>query len=108
MSRVDRVAHALADEVRADGEAVQVVAFEHLLDLPHVAVFGERAVDLEMVAPARELEAVEAPSPGRPRELLDRQVGPLAGEERDRPRHQAAANTGTARPGAPSSEVVGS
>ena len=48
-----------------------------------VARLGERAVDLEVVAPAGELEAVEAPAAGLRRELLERQVGPLAGEQRD-------------------------
>src|SRR6266545_49945 len=54
--RVDRVAHSLADEVRAEREAVQMVALEHLLDRADVLGLGEGAVDLEMVAPAGELE----------------------------------------------------
>ena len=61
---VDRVADGLADEVGADREAVQVVALEHLLDRAHVAVLRERPVDLEVVAPAGELEPVEAPLAG--------------------------------------------
>ena len=61
VARVDRVAHRLADEMRAEREAVQMVALEHLLDRRAVAVLGERAVDLEVVAPAGELEPVEAP-----------------------------------------------
>ncbi len=87
MPRVDRVADRLADEVCADGEAVQVVAFEHLLDRAHVTVLCEGAVDLEMVAPAGELEPVETPLTGLARELLEWEVGPLAGEESDGARH---------------------
>src|SRR6266516_2821024 len=87
VARVDRVADGLADEVGADREAVQVVALEHLLHRPDVALLGERSVDLEMVSPAGELEPVEAPFARLARELLERQVGPLAGEQGDGPRH---------------------
>ena len=45
---------------------------------------GERLVDLEVVAPAGDLEPVVAPFGGQPAHLLERQVGPLAGEQRDR------------------------
>ena len=83
MPRVDQVAHRLPDEVRPEREAVQVVALEDLLDAADVVVLGERPVDLEVVAPARKLEAVEAPAAGLFRELLERQVGPLAGEKGD-------------------------
>ena len=88
MARVDRVADRLADEVRAEREAVQVVALEQLLDAGAVVVLGKRTVDLEVVAPARELEAVEAPAARLLGEVLERQVGPLAGEEGDRSRHR--------------------
>ena len=86
---VDRVADRLADEMRAEREAVQVVALEHLLDAADVVVLGERPVDLEVVAPAGELEAVEAPAAGLLGQLLERQVGPLAGEEGDGSRHRS-------------------
>ena len=88
VARVDRVADRLADEMRAEREAVQVVALEHLLDAGAVVVLGQRTVDLEMVAPAGELEAVEAPAAGLLGQVLQRQVCPLAGEERDRSRHR--------------------
>ena len=51
--------------------------------LAAVAVVGERGVDVEVVAPAGELEAVEAPAAGLLGELGERQVGPLAGEQGD-------------------------
>src|SRR5690606_14859 len=42
---------------------------------------------VEMVAPTGELETVVAPPGCETRHLLERQVGPLAGEKRDRTRH---------------------
>ena len=89
MAVVDLVADRLADEVRAEREAVQVVALEDLLDAADVVVLGERAVDLEVVAPAGELEAVEAPAPRLLGKLLQRQVGPLAGEKGDGSCHRS-------------------
>src|SRR5438105_3529337 len=80
---VDRVADGLTDEMRADCPDVEVVALEDLLPRAAVRLVGERLVDLEVVAPARELEPVETPAAGLPGEILDRQVGPLAGEQRD-------------------------
>ena len=108
MPLIDRIADTLTDEVRADRMDLQPVPLEDVAPRVDVPRIGKRLVDLEMIAPAGQLEAVEAPRTRFRSELLDRQVGPLAGEERNRPRHQAAANTGTARPGAPSSEVAGS
>ena len=61
VARVDAVADRLSDEMRADRQHVQVVALQDLLPRPAVAVVLERLVDLEVVAPAGELEAVEAP-----------------------------------------------
>ena len=84
---VDPVAHRLADEVRADRPHVQVVALEDLLPRAAVRLVRERLVDLEVVAPARELEPVEAPAASLLGQVLERQVGPLAAEQRDRSRH---------------------
>ena len=88
MARVDAVADRLADEMRADRQHVQVAALQDLLLRPAVAVVREGLVDLEVVAPAGELEPVEAPAAGLRGEILQRQVGPLAGEERDGARHR--------------------
>ncbi|QUW19174.1 ROK family protein [Agrococcus sp. Marseille-Q4369] len=41
-----------------------------------------------MVAPAGDLEPVEAPRAREPRDLLERQVGPLAGEQGEGSRHR--------------------
>ena len=87
---VDAVADRLADEMRADRENVQMVALQDLLLRPAVAVVLERLVDLEVVAPAGELETVEAPAAGLRGKILERQVGPLAGEQRDGTGHRDA------------------
>ena len=52
-----------------------------------LAGVGERCRHVEVVAPARELEAVVAPAFRLCGELGERQVGPLAGKERDRSGH---------------------
>ena len=65
VARVDRVAHRLAHEVRAQGPAAQPVALEELAAPLGVVGLRQRAVDLEVVAPARELEPVVAPEAQR-------------------------------------------
>jgi hypothetical protein len=84
---VDPVADGLADEMRSDRPHVQVVALEDLLARTAVPVVGERLVNLEVVAPAGELEAVEPPRAGLPGQVFEGQVGPLAGEQCDGPGH---------------------
>ena len=86
---VDRVADGLADEVVADRQDAEAVALEQLAAAAAVGVVRERGVDVEVVAPAGELEAVEAPGAGLLGELGERQVGPLAGEQGDGSWHGA-------------------
>ena len=94
LALVDRIAHGLADEVRADREAAQVALGQHV-PLPRaVAVLLERRAHVEVVAPARELEAVVAHLGRLARERRERQVGPLAGEEADRTRRLRRAENG--------------
>ena len=82
---VDRVADGLADEVLADRPAAQPVALEQRPHAGRVSRVAERLRDVEVIAPARELEAVEAPVAALGRQLRQRQVRPLAGEERHGP-----------------------
>ena len=77
----------LADEVGGDREALEAVAVEDLPARIGIAGVRERLADVEVVAPAGELEPVEAPARGLLGDLLERQVGPLAGEEGDRACH---------------------
>ena len=85
--RVDRVEHGLADQVRADGVHLQVVALQQVAAVGAVAVVGQRLVDLEMVAPAGQLQPLIAELAGLAGHVLQRQIGPLAGEQRDRSSH---------------------
>ena len=55
-----------------------------------VAGVGERPRDVEVVAPAGQLEPVEAPRAALGGEVGDGQVGPLAREQRDGTAHAAA------------------
>ena len=88
MAFVDRmVADRLPDQVVGDGVDRQVVLGEHLPLLVHIGVIGERPVDLEVVAPARDLQTVVAPLGREATHLLERQVSPLAGEQSDRSCH---------------------
>ena len=80
MPRVDAIAHGLADEVRAERPAPEAVPLEELPSLAAVGVVRQRAVDLEVVAPARQLEPVEPPAGAGGREFGDRQVRPLTRE----------------------------
>ena len=85
---VDRVvADRLADQVVGDREDLEVVLGEGGPLAVDVRLVGERLVDLEVVAPAGDLQAVVAPLGGEPADLVERKVGPLAGEERDGSRH---------------------
>jgi hypothetical protein len=81
--RVDQIADRLADEVVADGQALHAVLGQQCAFVNHVGLGGKRLLHVEMVAPARQLQAVIAHAFGQRRELGQRQVGPLAGEEGD-------------------------
>ena len=83
MPLVDQVAHRLPDEVGTDGVATQPVILQDLPVLLAVVVLGIRAVDFEVVAPDGELHAVVAEFLRLLGQGLDREVGPLAGEEAD-------------------------
>ena len=80
MSCVDRVEHGLAHQVRADRVDFQVVAFEQIAAAGAVAVVGQRLVDFEVIAPAGQLQPLIAKLAGLARDVLQRQIGPLAGE----------------------------
>src|SRR3954451_22394508 len=80
---VDRIADRLAHQVVADGVALESVALEELAPRGGVGWLRDRAIDVEVVAPARQLQAVETPLRDLGGQLLERNVGPLAGEQRD-------------------------
>lgn len=80
---VDRIADGLADEVIGNGVAAQAVLLELRPKRRHIVVFLERAPDLEVVAPAGELDAVVAHFFDEGEEFVQGQIRPLAGEEGD-------------------------
>ena len=85
---VDRVvADGLAGEVVGDREDLEVVLVQDGEPVGDVVVVGGAAPDVQVVAPAGDLQAVEAPAGREPRDLLEGQVGPLAGEEGDGSSH---------------------
>ena len=58
-----------------------------------VIVVAEGALDLEVIAPAAEIDALVAPLGDLRRQLFQRQVGPLAAEQQDRSRHRRLSQT---------------
>ena len=87
MPLVDQVAHGLPDEVVGDRPAAQAVLLQQGVPPGQVAVLAQRPVHLEVIPPARQLEAVVPPRAGQPGHLFQRQVRPLAGEQGERMRH---------------------
>jgi hypothetical protein len=79
---VDRVAYGLPDQVVADRPHAEPVALEQLAAAGAVAAVAQRLRDVEVVTPAGELEPVEAPLAALAGQRVERQVGPLAGEQR--------------------------
>ena len=84
MPIVDLVANRLADEVSADRPAAELVSLQQLAHPAAIAIVGYRAIYLEVVTPAGELEAVEPPPAAVGAQVGYRAIGPLAGEQRDR------------------------
>ena len=87
---VDRIEHRLADEMIADRVNLQVVALEQIAFGGAIAVVGQGLVDFEMVAPAGQFQAAVAEITGLASHVFQRQIGPLAGEQRDRASHAIA------------------
>ncbi len=82
-ARVVLVADALAGEVGAEGPALEAVLLEDPLPVADVGEVGRGSADVHVIAPAGDLEAVIAPRARLFADFLERQVGPLAGEQRD-------------------------
>ena len=84
---VDPVEHGLADRMGADGVHLQLVALQQIAAAGAIAVFGQRPVDVEMIAPAGQFQAVVAKVGRLAGQVFQRQIGPLAGKQRDRASH---------------------
>lgn len=78
---VDQVADRLAHQVVADGPDLEAVLGQDIVAALAVAVLFKGLVHLEVVAPAGQFQAVVPPFAGHLGQLLQGQVGPLAGKE---------------------------
>jgi hypothetical protein len=81
------IAHRLTGQVAGDGEDLEAVLVEDPPPARDAVVLGDDAMDVEVAAPAGDLETVVAPAGGQAADLLEGQVGELAGEERVGPAH---------------------
>ena len=83
MAVVDRVADGLTHKMcakRPHAEALRVKQAPQRFPVPRV---DDGLVDLEVVTPAGELKTLVPPGRDLRPEHLKRQIGPLAGEQRD-------------------------
>ena len=80
---VDAVADGLADEVAGDRVYGEVMALELLALRRAVARLADRPRHIEVVPPAGQFQSVVAERHPLAGEVVERQVGPLAGEECD-------------------------
>ena len=85
--RVDIVEDALSDEVIGDRKQLQVVLLQEVAFTAAVGIVGDRLVDLEMVAPASQLEPVVTKLTGLLAQRLEGEIGPLAGKQRNGASH---------------------
>ena len=60
MTFVDQVADGLADEMAAEGEALEAVLLEQNAFGAHIAVGLQCFLDVEVIAPASEFQSVVA------------------------------------------------
>lgn len=88
MAGVNGVEDRLADKVVRDGVDLQVVLLEQLPLAGAVGVVRESLVDFEVVAPASQFEPVVTKVAGLLAEIFQLEIGPLAGEQRNRTSHR--------------------
>jgi hypothetical protein len=74
------ITNALPNQVSANGKTLQIVFIEDIPTASNVTIFLKRLVNFEMIAPAGELEAIEAPLADLLGQGLQGQVSPLARE----------------------------
>jgi hypothetical protein len=80
---VDVVADGLADQVAGDGKAAQAVSIENVPALLAMLLILQGLIDVKMVAPAGQFQAVIPEHAGLGAELFKGHIRPLAGEEGD-------------------------
>ena len=72
------IRHRLTDQVIADREALQAIRLQQLTLLAQVAIAFQRLIDLEMIAPASQLQPIVAKALGLLHQLGQRQIWPTA------------------------------
>ena len=80
MAGIARVTNGLADEVARDREAGEAVVSEEFPFFADVGFRRSGLIDIEVVAPAGEFDAVVAHFFDKRGEVGECEVGPLAGE----------------------------
>ena len=91
MARIDRVVtDSLTGEVVGDRVDLEAVLLQDVVARLDVLRVLDGLPRVEVIAPAGDLEPVIAPLAGKARDLLERKVGPLAGEQCDRSAHDEA------------------
>jgi hypothetical protein len=81
MSFVNRVIrHTLANQVAADGKALQVVLVEDIPATLDIAILLQGFVHLKVVSPASQFQAIEAPFTDLLGKVFQGKISPLAGE----------------------------
>ena len=83
MLSADRLAH----EVIADGVALESVPVQRVPVIPAVGILFQRPMDLEVISPAGQLQAVVAELLGLAAHGVEIQIGPLPRKQSDRSSH---------------------
>ena len=81
MALVDWIAYRLPDQVSTQRPAAETSPIENRTNLAGIIRLGHRPGDVEVIAPARQLKAIEPPPGGPLNERGQRQVCPLSGEQ---------------------------
>src|SRR5262245_54409539 len=83
MPLINEIAHRLPNQMRADCERLEPMIPQDLQPAFGVIRILQTCIDVEMIPPAGQLHAVVAEAFRLRTKLVKREVGPLAGEERD-------------------------
>ena len=78
---IDQVANRLPDQVVGDCPDFQPILAQKVVASLAVVLVGERLLDIEVIAPAGQFDALVTPFAGLLADDFEGQVGPLAGEK---------------------------
>jgi len=89
---VDQIAHRLPDQMAGKGVTGETMGAKQLPFFVDIFLAGQRRLHIEVVAPTGELDTIVAHGPDHRGKFLQGQIGPLAGEQRDRTWHGVKAS----------------